>query len=131
MFDSILTPEFIAGLMSLVGIVLTAIIGAAAKAFHAYTGIQIEAKHRQALHEAMISGVEAAIAHGPSQGLRTTTQLAVAYVHRSVPDAIRALVPGETVLDTIAERYAIERLNRWHLPPPGTESYENFVKSRG
>ena len=131
MFGELLTPEFIAAFMGLLGTILTVIIGAAAKAFRAYTGIQIEAKHRQALHEAMMSGVEAAITHGAGEGMRTIKQLAIAHAYRSVPDAMRALVPGDTVLDTIAERYAVETLNRWGINADGPASPANFTKPQG
>ncbi len=58
----------------------------------------------------MISGANAALRHGPDQGVDVLKDLALSYAHRSVPDAIRALVPGDGVLDSLAERYVLEAL---------------------
>ena len=96
----------------LLGLLLTIIIGIAARQLTAFTGVEIEKRHREALHEALMSGVMSALKHGPQVGMGTIKAHAIAHARQSVPDAMRALVPGETVLDDIAERYAREALAR-------------------
>jgi len=97
-------------LVTLFGAALTFIINRGAGALQAAAGIDIEASHREALHSAIMTGVKAAVARGPVAGIDAVKAEALAYARASVPDAIRALVPGETVLDAIAERYVLERL---------------------
>lgn len=119
MFDAILTPELIAAILGLFAAILTFAITRASAAFTAATGTQIEAKHRTALHEALMSGAASAIEHGPREAVGTLKAHAIAHARESVPDAIRALVPGDTVLDTIAERYVLEAMARIGLPLEG------------
>lgn len=92
------------------GVVATLLSIAAAK-IYAATGVYIEAKHRDALKEAMISGATAALRLGPDAGLQALKAHAIAYVQESAPDAIRKLIKGrDGVLDKMAERYVREAL---------------------
>lgn len=64
-------------------------------------GIEIEAKHREALHSAIMSGIAAAL----SKGLTGTAAIssALSYTVNSVPDALAALKPSQEVLNALAE----------------------------
>ncbi len=53
-----LTPS----LLDLAGVVLTALIGFATVRFQRWTGIQIEARHREALHSAIMTAARLAVA---------------------------------------------------------------------
>ena len=97
-------------ILALVGVVLTFLINRAVAAFTLATGISIQEKHRIAIHSALITGVESMLHKGPEVGIDMIRKSAVDYAQRSVPDAILALVPGDGVLDRIAERYIIARL---------------------
>ena len=108
--DFISSPELQTALLTLFGAVLTFILNRAAGAFQAATGIRIEEKHQRALHSAMMSGAKAALRYGPEHGADVLKRLTLDYAQRSVPDAIRALVPGDGVLDDLAERYVREAM---------------------
>jgi hypothetical protein len=64
-------------------------------------GIEIEARHREALHSALMSGIRAALARGDGHSAAITS--AIHHATKSVPDAITALNPSEGVLASIAE----------------------------
>lgn len=98
--------------LELTSAIIAAAIAVAAFYLRRWTGIQVEAKHREALHEALMSGAMAAVRHGPKEGFATLEAQAISHARASVPDAVRYLVPGETVLDTIAERYVREAMER-------------------
>ena len=81
--------------------ILTALIGWAAAAINRKTGIDIEEKHRLALHSAIMTGVRLALAKGMTGPSVVTA--ALDHARLSVPDAINALGAGKTVLINIAE----------------------------
>ena len=81
--------------------ILTALIGWAAAAINRKTGIDVEEKHRLALHSAIMTGVRLALANGMSKEAVVTA--ALDHARLSVPDAINALGAGKTVLINIAE----------------------------
>jgi len=92
---SILTEQVLVPLMiTLIGAVVTW----AAQRFHAWTGIQIEAKHREALQSALENGaiyaLDLLIERGGQIDLRDPALMrqlledAIGYVRDSVPDAI-------------------------------------------
>ncbi|WP_108482247.1 hypothetical protein [Oceaniglobus ichthyenteri] len=95
-------------IIALIGLALTIIVNRASAAFTLATGIQIEARHREALHEAIISGVESAMRHGPNEAFGTLRAHVVQHLRESVPDALKALTPGDGVIDRLIERYAAE-----------------------
>jgi len=108
-----LTPE-------LVGTIISALMAIGLFFFQRFTGIKIEEKHKRDLHDALMSGAMAAVQHGPSAGLDTLKVQAIRHAQHSVPGALKALIPGDTVLDTIAARYvseALARLNARHGEP--------------
>ena len=70
---------------------------------HRRWGIEIEARHREALQSALMSGISAAL----SRGLRgdAAVEAALAYTRRSVPDALKKLQPDDTLLrDLVAAK---------------------------
>ena len=81
--------------------------------FRQWTGIQISEKHKRVLHDAMMTGATAAVVHGPQEGYQTLKRNAIRYVRESAPDAIKNLVPGDTVLDKLAERYVREAIEKY------------------
>ena len=103
-------------ILSIIGLVLTFILNRAAGAFAAATGIQIEAKHREALHQAIMTSVESSLKHGPDVGFDYLKANTLDYLKRSVPDALTALTPGDGVLDRLIERYAREALAKLGQP---------------
>lgn len=90
-------------LVEAVGVLLMAALTWAAVKFRAKTGLEIEERHRWALHGAIMSGVEAATAKlGKGVPLADIAEAAVKHAQASVPDAINALRPGAGVLVNIA-----------------------------
>ena len=63
-------------------------------------GIEIEARHREALHSALMSGIRAAL----GRGLRgqDVIDASISYAGISVPDALAALNPAREVLTDLA-----------------------------
>lgn len=103
-------------IITIIGLLLTIIVNRASGAFTAATGMQIEARHREALHEAIMTAVESGMKYGPDVGFDTLKSHVVAYLHSSVPDALKALTPGDGVLDRLIERYSREALARLSVP---------------
>jgi hypothetical protein len=99
-------------LMGIIGLILTNIINRAAGAFTAATGIQIEARHREALHEAIKSGVQSGLQHGPKVAFETLKVHVVQHLRQSVPDALKALAPDSEVIDALIDRYTRAALSR-------------------
>ncbi|MDD9740897.1 hypothetical protein PVW47_14045 [Marinovum sp. SP66] len=105
-------------ILEILGMIITVLIGLAAAQFRRWTGIEIEARHREALHSAIITGVKRAMRHGPDRAVQEWRDAAVTYAKASVPDAIRKLVPGDGILDSLAERYVLEQMERVGLGRP-------------
>ena len=111
-------------LLELIAAVATLIIGWLAAEARARWGIEIEARHREALHSALMTGVRHAISRG-LQEREDVSQAAVAYVQTSVPDAVRALKPGPQQLADMAEA----KLEGWRGTPAGVPSRASaFIK---
>lgn len=64
-------------------------------------GVEIDARHREALHSALMSGIRAALAQGLTG--QAAVNAAVDHAARSVPDAIGRLAPTAQVITAIAE----------------------------
>ena len=88
-------------LLEIVALILAAVLTWAAAKAKAKWGIDIEEKHRLALHSAIMTGVRLALAKG-MDGPSVVTA-ALDHARLSVPDAINALGAGKTVLINIAE----------------------------
>lgn len=91
-----LLPHF----LEILGATLTVLIGWAADTARRRWGIEIEARHREALHSALMTGARMAIQRGLTGA--KAAELAVGYAQSSVPGAIRALQPAPEVLSNLA-----------------------------
>ena len=88
-----------------------------------WTGIQIEARHREALHSAMMTGVAAALARGRIKASEVTVDVksqivkeAVGWAYRSVPYALNALGASPEALAELA----ISKITLLAEAPAGT-----------
>ncbi|ABN78474.1 hypothetical protein [Cereibacter sphaeroides] len=97
-----LTPS----LFDLAGVVLTALIGFATVRFQRWTGIQIEARHREALHSAIMTAARVAVARGLT--CKVASEFVAAYVRASVPDALKRLSPSAETLDALVRSKLLE-----------------------
>ncbi|MGC9449739.1 hypothetical protein [Cereibacter johrii] len=86
-------------LLDLAGVALTALIGLATVRFQRWTGIQIEARHREALHSAIMTAARLAVARklAPDEA----TNFVSSYVRDSVPDAVKRLAPSGETFDAL------------------------------
>lgn len=97
-------------LLTAAGGILLLIINSLAGFVKDKFGIDIEARHREALHSALLTGMRLALVRlgwvpGTEVPARALT-MAVDYAHNSVPDAIDALGPGDATLVKMAESKA-------------------------
>ncbi|TDK54215.1 hypothetical protein [Antarcticimicrobium luteum] len=99
-------------LISTLSLVLSILIGIAAREAKQRFGLDIEARHREALHSALMSGARAAIEDGPGAGRDVLVERAVAHARASVPDAIVRLGASDAVL----QRLAAGKFNLVDLP---------------
>lgn len=100
------------------GLVISALLAFAANELRKRTGIEVEAKHREALQSALLNGVLYALQKaGWVQGEPTDRLLPMArgYVQGSVPDALKKF--GIDVA-TSAGQAALDRLLTPKLPVP-------------
>ncbi|QBX34575.1 hypothetical protein E4191_07520 [Paracoccus liaowanqingii] len=81
-------------------LLMAALTGAAAWAKRKF-GIDIEAKHRDALHSALMTGARLAAARQMTGA--AATALVLDYARQSVPDALAKLSPPASVLKDLAE----------------------------
>ncbi len=63
-------------------------------------GIEVEARHREALHSALMTGIRAGVARGLTG--HSAINAAITYAGKSVPDAIEAFGLTEEVLSDLA-----------------------------
>lgn len=87
--------------LEIVGLALTAVIGFAANKARQKWGLDIEEKHRMALHQALMTAARLALAKQLTGA--AAIELALDYAKRSVPDAIRKLNPPQAVIEDIAK----------------------------
>lgn len=100
--------------------IVAAVIGLLAVRAFAYlkakTGIEIQARHREAIHSALATGVSWAFAKASKNEVAAAASreeildLVVDYVKRSVPDAIGALKPSPEHLRDMAIAKVEQRL---------------------
>lgn len=105
------TQQILLALVPTIGLIITALLGWAVNQFTAKTGIEIEAKHREALHSAALNGLIWALQKaGWLPGTPMTDQILAhgrAYIESSVPDALKqfridpASSVGKATLDRI------------------------------
>jgi hypothetical protein len=113
--------ELLLAILPAVGVVISAALLWGASVLQRNTGINIEAKHREALQSALMNGVLFALQRaGWVQGQPTEKLLTAArsYVESSVPDALKQFGIDAA---TAAGRAELDRLLTPKLPvPPGT-----------
>ncbi|MEA5163526.1 hypothetical protein U5903_22380 [Cereibacter johrii] len=97
-----LTPS----LLDLAGVVLTALIGLATVRFQRWTGIQIEARHREALHSAIMTAARLAVVGNLAPD--AATRFVSSYVRESVPDALKRLAPSADTLDVLVRSRIVQ-----------------------
>ncbi|ACM03687.1 hypothetical protein D516_1690 [Rhodobacter sp. AKP1] len=95
---------------------LTALIGLATVRFQRSTGIQIEARHREALHSAIMTAARVAAALGLTR--EVATEFVSSYVRASVPDALKRLSPSAETLDALV-RATLLVAKHWASRPLG------------
>ena len=89
--------------LPIVATIVTAIIGWAAAQARARWGIEIEARQREALHSALMTGAQLAMSRlGPQASQTALTTAAVEYAERSVPGAMTGLKPSVSTLHDLA-----------------------------
>ncbi|MDF3606146.1 hypothetical protein PE067_08395 [Paracoccus sp. DMF-8] len=89
------------GLVEILGVLLTGIIAWAASKAREKWGIDIEARHREALQSALMTGARLALANELTG--KAAINLILNYVRQSVPDAIGTLNPDPDVLIDLAK----------------------------
>jgi len=97
---TLLLSALLPHLLELIGALLAGAIGWAALRFHTWTGIQIEAVDREALHSALMTGARAALSRGLN--VQQAAEAAVGYAQSSVPGALAKLKPTDAVLQNLA-----------------------------
>ena len=88
-------------ILDLIGLALTGIIGWAAAAARRKWGIEIEARYREALHSALLTGAQLAMKNELTG--KAAIDLVLRYIKQSVPDAIGSLKPSPDVLTDLAK----------------------------
>lgn len=112
MFNSALAAV-LPHLLEIVASALTALIAWAALRARAHWGIEIEARDREALHSALMSGIRWALGRGLSG--QAAISAAVEYAGRSVPDALTRIRPPHDVLHDLASAKLREIVERQPL----------------
>lgn len=97
-------------LLELASVVVAILLAALFRALQARWGIEIESRHRDALHSALMSGIRAALGKGLSG--QAAVDAAVSYARRSVPDALSRLDPDAGVLADLASSKLREALEK-------------------
>lgn len=88
------------GVVELIGLALTGIIGWAAARARAKWGIEIEARHREALQSALLNGARLALDRQMTG--KAAIDLVLTFIRASVPDAIGNLKASPEVLTDLA-----------------------------
>ncbi|MFC5393037.1 hypothetical protein [Bosea vestrisii] len=117
------------GVLGYVSVVIGAVVATGLSflgaRLYAWTGINIEARHREALHSAIMTGVNAALGKvadligGRAIDVRSTAVAeALRYVGASVPDAIRYFgLTQDRLSDMIAAKLAQIERERFSVEP--------------
>lgn len=99
-FFTALAVQLAPMLMELAALAVTILVGHLALVARKRFGLEIEARHREALHMAIMTGLKTAVAAGYDKD--QAMKVAVTYARTSVPDAVKALRPAAGVLMDIA-----------------------------
>lgn len=92
--------ELLPVLLQLIAAVLGFVLLRTAEAARRRWGIEVEARHREALHAALMTGISAALMRG-LRGAKAV-DAATVYARQSVPDAIAALMPDAVLMRNLA-----------------------------
>ena len=98
---SLILTAVLPPLLDIAGLAVAAVLVRVSLVAKQRWGLEIEARHRDALHSALMSGVRAALAGGLTG--RAAVDAAIEHAARSVPDAIGRLDPTAQVITAIAE----------------------------
>lgn len=88
-------------LLEIINILLAGLVAWVANVARKKWGVDIEARHREALQSALLTGARLALDR--KLDARAGLQLILSYVRASVPDAILALNPSAKVLEDLAQ----------------------------
>ena len=115
---------FADAILVICSLALTAGIGWVGLYVKEHLGLTIEARHREALHQAILSGIEGALSrtsHGHDDEIKAEiVRSAVRHAEKSVPDAIKKLDPRPDVLESIAQAKLAEAVAKQVPPVPTT-----------
>ncbi|WP_339113250.1 hypothetical protein [Thioclava sp. GXIMD2076] len=90
-------------IMQLIALIVTGIVAWVAAEAKKRFGVEIEAKHREALHSALMTGAQLALARlGPMASQEALSQITLDYAKRSAPDAIDSFSLSEEFLREMA-----------------------------
>lgn len=87
-------------ILEVAGVVVAILLAGLTRTLKDRWGIEIEARHREALHSALMSGIRAALGRGLAG--QAAIDAAVSYARQSVPDALSRLDPDAGVLADLA-----------------------------
>lgn len=87
-------------LLEIINILLAGLVAWVANVARKKWGVDIEARHREALQSALMNGARLALDR--KLDAKAALQLILSYVHESVPGAIKALKPPVRVLEDLA-----------------------------
>ena len=87
-------------LPELIAMAATAVVANVATIARKRFKIEIEAKHREALHAALETAAQLALSRQLTA--QAAVNLILGYVRESAPDAIKALKPGADILENLA-----------------------------
>ena len=100
--------QFMPEIMTILGMVITAVIGFVGKVVFTKFGLEIEEKHRKVLHTAIMAGIARMLKRVNDPNDQITDKMTdeaidnvVAYVKKTVPDAVSALVPNNDILKMV------------------------------
>ena len=88
-------------LINLLALLLSVALAWLSLQAHRHLGVEVEARHSEALHSAIMTGVRRSLAGDLSR--EQIMQEALHYARASVPDAVRALVKDDGILRALAE----------------------------
>ena len=101
--DTITVAIILQVVLPIVATITTALIGWAATAAKQRWGIEIEARQREALHQALMTGAQLALTRlGPQASQAALAAEVIKYAQGSVPGAISGLRPTGGVLSDLA-----------------------------
>ena len=103
------SPEMRELILGALGVVVTAVLGFLANKLNTATNINIDAKYRDSIHSAIMTGVSGALNFAQARADSVTVDVrnqiiadAIRYAQKAVPDALKALGVGHDTLVQLA-----------------------------